>query len=137
LEHAYPIEPDPTKPAIYSPRVILTFSVLFSGLAGGILTYYSLSAAGQPVGAQRALRLSIMFVVLVAGLSMLLPLRSAGTGLSLGLGYGWGYFLNEFYFKKYLPDEASYPRKGWVKPLLIWLAVLVGVFGFFGALSTL
>lgn len=111
--------------------------MLFSGLAGGILTYYSLQAAGQPAGAQRALRVSIMFVVLLIGLSLVLPLRSTGTGLSIGLGYAWGYFLNEFFFKKYLPDESQYPRKSWVKPLLIWLAVLVGVFGFAGALSVI
>jgi hypothetical protein len=137
LEQPYTFEPTPTKPAIYSPRVVLTFSVLFSGLAGGILTYYSLQAAGERVGAQRALRVSIMFIVVLIGLAMVLPLRSAGRGLSLGLGYGWGYFLNEFFLKKYLPDESTYPRKSWVKPLLIWLAVLVGIFGFFGALATL
>jgi hypothetical protein len=137
LEHPYTFEPDAAKPAIYSPRVILTFSVLFSGLAGGILAYYSLIAAGQPTGAQRALKLSIMYVVLLVGLSILLPLRSAGKGLSLAFGYGWGYFLNEYYLKKYVPNESSYPRKSWVKPLLIWLAVLMGVFGFFGALNTL
>jgi len=111
--------------------------MLFSGLAGGVLTYYSLQAVGQPQGAQRALRLSIMFVVLLIGLSLVLPLRSAGTGFSIGLGYAWGYFLNESFLKKYLPDEASYPRKGWVKPLLIWLAVIVGLFGFVGAMSVI
>lgn len=116
--------------------MVLTFSVLFSGLAGGILTYYSLRAAGQLVGAQRALKLSIMYVALLIGLSILLPLRSAGTGLSLGLGYGWGYYLNEFYLKKYLPDEARYPRRGWVKPLVISLAVLLAIFGSLGAFST-
>jgi hypothetical protein len=78
-----------------------------------------------------------MFIVLLIGLSILLPLRSAGKGLSVGLGYGWGYFLNEFFLKKYLPDESHYPRKSWVKPLLIWVAVLVGIFGFFGAIATL
>lgn len=137
MEQPYTFEPDAAKPAIYSPRVVLTFSVLFSGLAGGILTYYSLAAAGQPAGAQRALKASVIFIAVLIGLSILLPLRSAGTGLSLGLGYGWGYFLNEFYLKKYLPEEARYPRKSWVKPLLIWLAVVVGIFGFLGALTTL
>lgn len=78
-----------------------------------------------------------MYVVLLVGLSILLPLRSAGTGLSFAFGYGWGYFLNEFYLKKYVPNESSYPRKSWVKPLLIWLAVLVGVAAFVGALTTL
>lgn len=139
MDPSYPLAADPglAKPAIYSPRVVLTFSALFSGLAGGILTYYSLVAAGQPVGARQALKASLIFIVVLLTLSFLLPLRSAGSGLSIGLGYGWGYFLNESYLKKYLPDEARYPRKSWVKPLLICLVVAVGLVGLLGAFATL
>ena len=135
MEQPYTLEPAPTKPAIYSPRVVLTLSMLFSGLAGGVLTYASLNAVGQPRPAQQALKASFIFIAVLLFLSFLLPLRSAGTGLSIGLGYGWGYYMNEFYLKKCLPDEATYPRKSWVKPLLICLAIVVGVFGFFGALT--
>lgn len=117
--------------------MVTVFSILFTGLAGGVLTHSSLQAAGQPVEAQKALKASFIFFGALLFLSLVLPLRSAGTGLSIGLGYGWGYYLNEFYLKKCLPDEASYPRKSWVKPLLICLAVLIGVMGFFGALRTL
>ena len=137
MENSYSLDATLAKPAIYSPRVVLTFSVLFSGLAGGILTFYSLRAAGQPAGAQRALRASIIFIAGLLILSFLLPLRSSGTGLSVGLGYGWGYYMNEFYLKKYVADEASYPRKSWVKPLLIWLAVLAGAIGLASAVVVL
>lgn len=117
--------------------MVLTFSILFSGLAGGILTHASLNAIGQPEEARRALKASLIFIAVLLFLSFLLPLRSAGTGLSLGLGYGWGYYMNEFYLKKCLPAEASYPRKSWVKPLVISLAVFLGIFGCLGALKTL
>ena len=123
------------KPAIYSPRVVLVFSILFSGLAGGILTHSSLNAIGQPLQARSALKASLIFICVVLFVGWVLPLRSAGTGLSIGLGYGWGYYMNEFYLKKCLPDEASYPRKNWVVPLVICLAVVLGIFGFFGALT--
>ena len=137
LEHYYDFDSGRAKPAIYSPQVVMVFSILFSGLAGGVLTHSSLKAAGQPVEAQRALKASFIFFAVLLFISFVLPLRSAGTGLSLGLGYGWGYYMNEFFLKKCLPDEASYPRKSWAKPLLICLAVLIGVFGLAGALTTL
>lgn len=111
--------------------------MLFSGLAGGVPTYSSLRAIGQPAEAQRALKASFIFIAVLLFLSFVLPLRSAGTGLSIGLGYGWGYYMNEFFLKKYLPDESSYPRKSWLKPLLICLAVVAGVVGFLGALTTI
>lgn len=135
MEQPYTLEPAPTKPAIYSPRVVSTFSILFSGLAGGVLTYSSLNAIGQQEQAQRALKASFIFIAVVLFLSFLLPSRSSGSGLSIGLGYGWGYYMNEFYLKKCLPDEAAYPRRNWVKPLLICLAIIVGLFGLFGALT--
>lgn len=68
---------------------------------------------------------------MLVALFILLPfLRAGGKGLSVGLGYASGYLLNHFFLQKYLPDEATYPRKGWVKPLLIWVVVLgVGLGG--------
>jgi len=128
---------NPPKPAIYSPRVVSVFSMLFSGLAGGVLTHSSLKAVGQPAEAQRALKASFIFFAVLLFISFVLPLRNAGTGLSIGLGYGWGYYMNEFFLKKCVPDEASYPRKSWLKPLLICLAVVIGVFGLAGALTTI
>ena len=124
LEPTYTFKPDPTKPAIYSPRVVLVFSILFTALTGGVLTFYSLRAAGQPVAARRALWAGFGYVVALVALVILVPAVSrAGTGLSVGLGYAGGYILNELFLKKYLPNEANYPRKGWVKPLIICLVV--------------
>ena len=43
-------------------------------------------------------------------------------GLTIGVGYGSGQWFIQ-YLRKKLPDEASYPRKSWVKPAIIWAAV--------------
>lgn len=99
--------------------------MLFSALAGGILTFYSLRSVGQLVAGRRALAASLGYVALILLLINWLPLPSSGgSGLSVGLGYAGGYVLNESFLKKHLPDEASYPRKSWGKPLLIWVVVL-------------
>jgi len=43
-------------------------------------------------------------------------------GLSIGIGYASGQWLIQ-YLRKKLPDEANFPRKSWVKPAAIWLAI--------------
>jgi hypothetical protein len=85
--------------------------VLFGGLGGGILVFYSLRAVGQHVGARYALAASIIFLAVLIVLVIVFPFLGRITGLSFALGFGWGYLMKEFYLKKYLPDESVYPRK--------------------------
>jgi hypothetical protein len=109
--------------------------MLFSALAGGILTFYSLRSVGQPAAGRRALLASAGYVAVLLVLLNLLPTFRGGAGISVGLGYAGGYVLNEYFLKKSLPDEAQYPRKSWVKPLLIWIIVLAAGVG--GAVAVL
>jgi hypothetical protein len=134
LETAYPPELASDKPAIYSPQALIGFSAVFSALAGGILAFQSLRSAGQPAAARHALWTSIGFLAFTILLGQVLPRIP---GLGLGLGYAWGYWLSQ-YLKKYVPDEALYPRKKVWKPLLICLlltaTVIGGAFFFAGVL---
>lgn len=112
--------------------------MLFSALAGGILTFYSLRSVGQLAAGRRALAVSLGYVALLLVLANFLPSSGSSSGLAVGLGYAGGYVLNQSFLKKYLPDEASHPRKSWVKPLLIWVAVLlVGIGGAVALLTKL
>lgn len=43
-------------------------------------------------------------------------------GLSIGIGYASGQWLTQ-YLRKKLPNEADYPRKSWVKPAIICVAI--------------
>lgn len=125
MEENYPIE---AKPAIYSPQAIMVFSVFFSALAGGVLAYHSLRDAGQPAAARHALWTSIGLLAFAVLLGQVVPRIP---GLAFVLGYGSGLWLSN-YLKKYVPDEAGYPRKKLVKPVLICLlatgVVIGGVF---------
>ena len=98
------------------------FTVLFSSLAGGILAAQSLQAAGQPEAARRALWFGRGYFLFCLLLGYLLP--AGVSGLGIGLGIGGGYWLSS-YLKKHIPDEASYPRRSIVKPLIICLAITV------------
>ncbi|MGI4863407.1 MAG: hypothetical protein ACRYFZ_05745 [Janthinobacterium lividum] len=113
-------EENELKEAIYSPQAVMGFTVVFGSLAGGILAAQSLQAAGQPEAAQRALWFGRGYFVFCLLLGYLLP--PGVSGLGIGLGIGGGYWLSS-YLKKHVPDEASYPRRSIVKPLIICLAV--------------
>ncbi|RZK13065.1 MAG: hypothetical protein EOO56_27700 [Hymenobacter sp.] len=125
MEDSYFTEPGLPKPAIYSPQALVGFSAVFSALAGGILAHHSLRAAGQPAAARHALWTSIGFLAFTILLGQVVP-RIPGLGLALG--YAWGYWLGQ-YLRKYVPDEASYPRKKIIKPLLICLLVTGVIIG--------
>ena len=125
MEDYYSVSPASPKPAIYSPQALIGFSAIFSALAGGILAYYSLRDAGQPVASRHALWTSIGFLAFTILLGQVVP-RIPGLGIALG--YAWGYWLSQ-YLKKHVPDEASYPRKKILKPLVICLLVTGIVIG--------
>lgn len=122
MEEPYPTE---VKPAIYSPQALIGFSVAFSALAGGVLAYHSLRDAGQPAAARHALWTSIGFLAFAILLGQMAPRIP---GMAFVLGYASGLWLSH-YLKKYVPDEASYPRKKIAKPVVVCLlatAVVVG-----------
>jgi hypothetical protein len=119
LEQPYALEPDDLKPAIYSPRLILALTVLFSPLAGGILTFYSLRETVGKAAARQVLWVSMGLFGLLVVLGQVLPRIP---GLGIGFGYACGQFFTQ-YLRKKLPDEASYPRKSWVKPVIICLLI--------------
>jgi hypothetical protein len=128
MEESYPAE---VKPAIYSPQALIGFSVVFSALAGGVLAYHSLRDAGQPAAARHALWTSIGFLAFAILLGQMVPRIP---GMAFVLGYASGLWLSH-YLKKYVPDEAKYPRKKVVKPALFCLLATGVVVG--GAFSVL
>ena len=93
----------------------MVLSVLFSPLAGGVLTFYSLRETAGKTVARQALWVGIGLFGLLVLLGQLLPRIP---GLSLGVGYASGQWFTQYLLKK-LPDEASYPRKSWIKPAVI------------------
>lgn len=119
-----PSEPtlsNPTRPRVYSPRTVLGFSTALSTLTGSILPFLSLRAVGRRGPAVQALGTGVLYTALTVLLLNYVPINSSS--LSVGLGLSGGTLLNEFFLKKQLPDEAQYPHRGIVVPLIICLIV--------------
>lgn len=109
---------------LYSVRAVRVFSVLFSAVAGGVLTAQNLKDVGQPAAARTALWGSIGYTAAVLVLAFLLPASSGGAGIGFVVGYAGALGL-EAYFKKYVENREEFPAKRIGKPLLICLLVFV------------
>ncbi|WP_210517727.1 hypothetical protein [Hymenobacter terricola] len=113
----------PTLP-LYSARAIRAFSMLFSAIAGGVMTAQNLKDVGQPDAARKALWGSIAYTVAMAWLMTYVPPTSTVGIFPIVVGYVGAMGL-ENYSKKFIENRSVFPAKSIVKPLLICLAIFV------------
>jgi uncharacterized membrane protein YfcA len=129
-------------PALWNPNAAANWSLLFSPVFGAVLHMKNWQALGEPAKASAAKTWAVAVLaafVALALLSAFLPEGKAMDGLSravaIGLLFAW-YFSSARHQTAYVKERfgKSYPRRGWLKPLL--LAVL-GVLGFLLAMGVI
>ena len=109
---------------LYSARGIRALSMLFTAIAGGVMTAQNLKDVGQPEAARRALWGSIGYTVAMFWLMTYVPTSSTIGVFPIVVGYVGAMGL-EAYAKKFIENRNEFPAKSIVKPLLICLAVTV------------
>ena len=109
---------------LYSARASRAFSMLFSAIAGGLMTAQNLKDVGQPEAARKALWGSIGYTVAMTWLMTYVPTSSTSGVFPIVVGYVGAMGL-EAYAKKFIENRNEFPAKSIVKPLLICLAVAV------------
>jgi hypothetical protein len=109
---------------LYSARAVRAFSMLFSAIAGGVMTAQNLKDSGHPDAARKALWGSIGYTLATTWLLAFVPVSSTSGVFPVVLGYVGAMGL-EIYAKKFIENRDASPAKGIVKPLLICLAVTV------------
>ncbi|GAA4311768.1 hypothetical protein GCM10023115_32450 [Pontixanthobacter gangjinensis] len=112
-------------PELYSKRIILIFSGLFSVIFGAALLLSNLKKLEEKKGTYQVL---LFVFIYVAGLVYKLSSIKAGTNFSLPLNLLGGLILNEYFWNRYIGRETEYEKKSWVKPTLISLAISVPAF---------
>ncbi|MBJ6108094.1 hypothetical protein JAO73_03660 [Hymenobacter sp. BT523] len=120
-EAAEELETVPLVP-LYSSQAIKWFSIIFSPIAGGIMTSQNLKDIGQPLAASNALLGGIGFTIAVVVFAYLTNL-SGGFGGSFFIGY-LGAFGLEFYFSYFVKNRDAFPAKSITKALIISLSIL-------------
>ena len=110
------------RPQIYSKRAVVVFSILFSPIFGAFMLWQNLKDIGKRNEATMALVVSILSTFLAVGLGAFLEERSKSAGMFLNIAAA--FFITEYFFKKYFPDEPDYEKKKIWKPLGIGLLII-------------
>ncbi|MGY3089453.1 hypothetical protein ACVWYF_002501 [Hymenobacter sp. UYAg731] len=111
---------------LYSARAVRAFSMLFSAIAGGVMTAQNLKDVGQPEAARKALWGGIGYTVAMTWLMTYVPTSSTSSVFPIVVGY-LGSMGLEAYAKKFIANRDELPAKSIVKPLLICLAITVPI----------
>ena len=120
-------EPTPSGPALYSPTMIVLFSVPFTMLAGGVLLGLNLSRLGR----WRALLLLGVFIV---GYLILTTLALQWALPRYGLRSWYGALFNFpailayvlWFWPRYV-GQSTYRSRPWLLPLLFCILLLAGL----------
>jgi uncharacterized membrane protein YcfT len=110
-------------PSIYSSKVVLGFSILFSALFGGVLMFINLREIGKKKEANIVLGISILLLILTYWITSI-PAEPKSS-LTYLCGIVSGCILTYFFFPKYIPNEIAYPKKPIWKPLIAGIGIIV------------
>ncbi|MBH8567620.1 hypothetical protein KB206_01900 [Microvirga sp. STS02] len=92
--------------------------MLFTAIAGGVMTAQNLKDIGQVEAAHKTLWFSTMYAVFMIWLQTHLHLTLGGPVIPFLVGY-MGAIGLEAYSKQFIEKQAEYPAKSIWKPLLI------------------
>jgi hypothetical protein len=107
---------------LYSARAVRAFSMLFSAIAGGVMTAQNLKDVGQPEAARKALWGSIGYTLAMTWLLTYVPTSSTSGIFPVVVGYVGAMGL-EAYAKKFIENRNEFPAKSIVKPLVVCLCI--------------
>jgi len=110
-------------PKIYTQRVIIWFSILFSSFVGGILTAMNLNAVGKRTEANYVMMGTVIYFILT--MAFLTSSDSIGQLTSLLPNIIGGAILAYVVQDRYIPDHKDHPKRPWWKPLVICSAMVV------------
>lgn len=115
-------------PQLYSKRVIMAFSLLFSTIFGAAILMSNMKRLENTKA-----RLQVLFFGILYSAGQVFTLNSiASTNLSIPLNLLGGVVLNEYFWNRYIGKEREYLKKSWLKPAIIsGLITIPFLFGIF------
>jgi hypothetical protein len=130
-------------PALWNPSAAASWSLLFSTAFGAFLHMKNWEALGEPDKAAAAKKWIVIYLVVIVGLvvasallpgnkAMLATVRVGSFAMLIAWYYASGKPQMDFVKSRYGKD---YPRKGWAKPMLIAVGVVIGFIFLVGAVA--
>ena len=112
---------DSETPELYSKRVIMSFSILFSTLLGAILMFINLKKIGKQKASYWVLFFSISHFIVTIIIIIKLEINSS---FSFFMNIIGALILTEYFWNKYIGKRMKYKSRGWVLPGIISLILL-------------
>ena len=112
-------------PKLYSKRLILVFSGLFSVLFGTVLLLSNLKKSGEKKG---IIQVIIFALIYVTGMVFTIQTMNANTNLALPMNIVGALILNEYFWNRYIGKDTEYEKKGWIKPAIISMCISIPAF---------
>jgi hypothetical protein len=108
---------------LYSKNAVRGFSIFFSTVFGGILLMQNLKDIGKKKEANLVLFSSIIITIL--SIVLLSYIAKPGSSATLFCNLIGGVILSEYFYRKYIPNEATYEKKTIWKPLIISILITI------------
>ncbi|CDF78579.1 conserved hypothetical membrane protein [Formosa agariphila KMM 3901] len=109
-------------PELYSKKLILVISILFSTLIGSILLISNLKKVGHRQGMIQVIIFSCFYLFVPVTLISTLNINPQFAILANVLG---GYILTEYFWNKFLGKAVEYKKRDWSRAVLIILAITI------------
>jgi len=132
-------------PALWNPNAAASWSLLFSPIFGAVLhmkNWQSLGEVERAVSSRNWAIGSLVFFIVMTALAVFAPDERTVDRLTRLLGLAllltW-YFASARSQQHYVQERfgKDYPRKGWVKPLLLALLATIGFIAVAGVVGVL
>ena len=111
-------------PKLYSKRLILSFSILFSSIFAAALLISNLRKMEKQAAAAWVLLFAICYLVATAIIMTAFNISPSMSVIANVIGAA---ILNEFFWNKYLGSEIEFEKKSWIKPTLISIGIALVV----------
>lgn len=112
-------------PQLYSKTLILGFSIMFSTIFAAFLLMSNLRALGKNGARLQVLIFAILYVIATGVVIQTFGIAPSLTVIANVIGAA---ILNEFFWNKYIGRDTEYEKRGWIKPTLISLGIVLIVF---------
>jgi len=116
------ITDNPNAPELYSKRVIIVFSGLFSTIFGAVLLMYNMKQTNNPRGRIQVLVFGILYT---AATILALNLLNIKGNIAIIFNIAGGGILTEYFWNQYIGKEFQHRKRSWIKPAIISILISI------------
>lgn len=117
--------PQQDTPELYSKTQILTFAILFSTIFAAVLLMLNLKKLGKRNASLQVLIFAILYLLATGVIIQTFNIQPGLTVIANVIGAA---ILNEYFWNKHIGSDLAFKKKGWLRPLMISVLIVLSVF---------